>query len=414
LPKSGNFLWLRPFVQANSVFLRYPSKQLIMKKILLALTLAATLPAADAGAQIRTAEKRSTPAKKEALMPAPSAEYNTTVFYNDRMREVKSKGAYYLQVNIGANGLPSGGAKLYSAKEARPVWEGEYFLFNRVEPEKSKYQRTCTWYHPNGQKMRESQFRDGVLDGKTTLFTEDGKPSYTGTYRNGKLQGLWTYTEANGTTGRAYMQQFDRMYDSWEQNSADGFAAVEEQALVVHSNSKEGYAVREALPVEGGRDFSLEIEFRLKAPEALILYGQRDTGNYYAVRVSGKGTIRLEQAENGMEKGSPQSFKVAMEKDNKLRIMKMGDDVFISMNGNMVSSYKFTRFYGNQLGFYVPSKNGEIWVYSIIARESGRGGVETPAEPVKEAPPKEAPVKEAPPKEKPAKRGKTKSTANMP
>lgn len=343
-----------------------------MKHTVLLLCLATALSQGSLFAQKRPSSGKQAEAQPAA--PAANAGFNTTIYYNDNMSEVKSKGAYYLLINMGSNGLPAGKSRLFQTKGDLLLWEGEYFLFNRLEPGKSKYNGNCIWYYPNKQKMRESAFREGVLDGKSTLYAEDGKPSFASSYRNGKLQGLWSYQDENGGSGKAYLQQFDLMYDSWENNSKDGSSLVDGQALVVHAASKDGYTVGEAMPIETARDFSIETEFRLKTSEMLVMYGQRDTANYFGINISSKGFIRLDQVENGVDKGSAQTFKVTFNRDgNLLKIMKMGNDIFISFNGNMVTSYKYTRFYGNRFGFFLPNR-GDVLVYSIKAKELSKGG----------------------------------------
>ena len=42
------------------------------------------------------------------------------------------------------------------------------------------------WYE-NGRKYIEANYDQGELDGKCTIFTEEGKPEVAGVYRHGKL-----------------------------------------------------------------------------------------------------------------------------------------------------------------------------------------------------------------------------------
>jgi len=317
---------------------------------------------------------------QKSLKPDVPTDGSSKILYNDNMQEVKGKTApNYLLIKLDENGLPVGKASLYRTKENLLVWEGEYFLFNRIEPSKSKYQGLCTWYYPNKQKMRVSQFRDGLLDGKTVLYDEKGNTTYSGVYKDGKLQGgLMAQYDESGVSGKAYYQVFENLYSGWEESTKDGEAFVDRGALIVQAKTKDGYAKRETLPIDAARDFSIETAFDLRGPEAMILYGQKDLDNYYGIAVSGKGTIRLEHVSGGKEQGNGQVYKVALNRnENILKIMKMGDDVFISMNGNMVTSYKFTRFYGSQFGFFLPAKSGGIAVFSIIARELAKGKTRT-------------------------------------
>jgi antitoxin component YwqK of YwqJK toxin-antitoxin module len=53
------------------------------------------------------------------------------------------------------------------------------------------------WYE-NGQKMQESIFRDGELEGPSTLWYENGQKKEESTFRNGKLKGPSTFWYENG------------------------------------------------------------------------------------------------------------------------------------------------------------------------------------------------------------------------
>jgi hypothetical protein len=345
-----------------------------MKQI---LTVLLCLPVLIASAQKTKSAKAAPPPASNAATMAQSGNFNTTFFYNKDMREVKEKGSmYYLLLNMGANGLPQGKARLVRTKDDALVWEGEYFLFNKLEPEKSRYNGLCTWYYENKQKWRESMFRNGVPEGKTTLYAEDGKPTYSANYKNGKVSGLMTHYENGVPAGRAYVQLFDAAWEEdWLERKPDGETAVEDGTLYVNAKSKDGYVKKEPMPIDFNRDFSIDISFRFKGPEVMLLYGHKDTANYYGITISGKGFIRPEHVTGGMDKSNGQTYKVQFNKEgNVLRIMRMGEDLFLSMNGNMITSTKFARLYGNGFGFYLPSKNSQLMVSSIIAKELGKGG----------------------------------------
>lgn len=344
-----------------------------MKHLLTALF---TFSLLTAFAQKQKSSKPEPPPASNAAKMAESGGFNTTIFYNKDMREVKEKGSlYYLLMTMGSNGLPQGKARLLRTKDDAPVWEGEYFLFNKLEPEKSRYNGTCSWYYDNGKKWREAVYRNGVPEGKTALYSEDGKLLYTGHFKGGKATGLMTHYDNGAPAGRAYVQLFDAVWDEdWLERSADGEAVAEADALHISAKAKDGFIRKEAMPIDLSRDFSIDITFRFKGPEVVLLYGHKDTANYEAIRISGKGTILLEHVVNGADKGNGQTYKVAFNKDgNVLRIVRTGEDLFFSMNGNMITSQKFSRFPGNGIGFYLPGKSSQVMVQSIVAKELGRG-----------------------------------------
>lgn len=342
-----------------------------MKQILTLLLCCSLL---SAFAQKQKSSKPAPPPASNAAQMAQAGNFNTTLFYNKDMREVKEKGsAYYLLMNMGGNGLPQGKARLLHTKDDTPVWEGEYFLFNKLEPEKSRYNGACTWYYENGKKWRESQYRNGVPEGKTSVYSEDGRLLYSGTYKAGKVAGLMTHYDNGTPAGRAYVQMFDALWDEdWIERKSDGEASVEEDQLIISTGSRQGYVKSVPVPVDFGRDFSIDVNFRFKGPEVAVLYGQKDTANYESVWVTGKGTIRPEHFVSGADKANGQTYKVNLNRDgNVLRILRMGEDLFLSMNGNMITSMKYSRFAGNRLGFYLPSKSSQVMVQSIVVKEMG-------------------------------------------
>ncbi|HFA52010.1 MAG TPA: toxin-antitoxin system YwqK family antitoxin [Bacteroidetes bacterium] len=53
-------------------------------------------------------------------------------------------------------------------------------------------------YHPNGQVMEQSTYKDDVLQGETKVFFENGKLDYVEHYKNGKYEGLYQKYFENG------------------------------------------------------------------------------------------------------------------------------------------------------------------------------------------------------------------------
>ena len=47
-------------------------------------------------------------------------------------------------------------------------------------------------FHKSGQKKREETFKDGELNGLSTIYHENGQKKSEGNHKDGKLDGLWT------------------------------------------------------------------------------------------------------------------------------------------------------------------------------------------------------------------------------
>jgi S1-C subfamily serine protease len=114
------------------------------------------------------------------------------------------------------------------------------------------------------------------------------------------------------------------------------------------------------------------VDLKLLADEGWFLFGQSDSANYYAVVLNKKGELRLDHVVDAMDAGSPQLFKYVPAKGlNRLRIYRRGEDVFVSVNESMITSYKYQPFHGNGMSFFLPYK-GEIEVGSVAALEFGK------------------------------------------
>ena len=300
--------------------------------------------------------------------------WNTKIFYNADYKEVKEKyAAYYFLVNINGNDVVVGKARYFDLKKEILLWEGSYFLFNRNEPNKNKYQGLCLWYYKNKQVARESNYKDGVLEGKTIFYDEGGNKTYSGVYKNGKLEGgkMIQYNE-DGVTGKIYMQNFDGFYDSWDaEKGKDGESNIENGALWITSKNSDGYIRKEYMQVDTKNDFSIEMGIRFNGGKQFhILYGFKDLQNYHGVMIDDGGYMRLEHFYEGINVEKNQWFKIQINsKWNTLKVLRMGENVYVSFNSNVVASYKFSKLYGNYLGFYLPKKRQEIGVSYIRAKE---------------------------------------------
>ena len=108
------------------------------------------------------------------------------------------------------------GRQVESSPEGRKVMEGDYYHAGDVSKvafdwAEARYdvsvvdslasdQRTgvWTWWHPNGQKKLEGQYRDDVPEGLFTWYYSHAQKQRAGHYHNGQQHGLWTTWHANG------------------------------------------------------------------------------------------------------------------------------------------------------------------------------------------------------------------------
>lgn len=87
---------------------------------------------------------------------------------------------------------------------ARPITEGHQVLYTkdggRLEGELHQGKRTGPWssYFPNGGIRSRSTYVDGLEEGPTEVFHENGFTYYTGAYHKGKNSGEWVFYDPQG------------------------------------------------------------------------------------------------------------------------------------------------------------------------------------------------------------------------
>ncbi len=63
----------------------------------------------------------------------------------------------------------------------------------------SKHEKWYRWWHENGEKKREVNYKDGKLHGLTTRWHENGQKMYEENFVDGYEHGLATYWYENGS-----------------------------------------------------------------------------------------------------------------------------------------------------------------------------------------------------------------------
>jgi antitoxin component YwqK of YwqJK toxin-antitoxin module len=86
----------------------------------------------------------------------------------------------------------------YTAGTTSGIWKTWYP--NGVQSSEINYtNQTAVFYHQNGKKQSEGgMLANRVFNGQWTAWHENGQKIYTGTYLNGKKEGVWNWFDANG------------------------------------------------------------------------------------------------------------------------------------------------------------------------------------------------------------------------
>jgi antitoxin component YwqK of YwqJK toxin-antitoxin module len=89
------------------------------------------------------------------------------------------------------------GMHRYEDPQGRKVMEGAIHNAQR--------EGIWTSYHPNGKVRSRSEYVNGVLEGPTLVFRENGALLYDGQYRHGKQVGSWRFYGEAGQVERTVL-----------------------------------------------------------------------------------------------------------------------------------------------------------------------------------------------------------------
>ena len=148
---------------------------------------------------------------------------------------------------------------LYTVKFSdEPITGKVYGYFGEVKPLKKVYVgnllngkiegRWKSYFHSNGKKEFDYNFKNGKEDGLFTQWNENGQKRFEGTYKDGKEDGLWTYWNENGQkkSDVTYKDgEFDGLSMDWYENGQKSYETTWKDGKVIsHKRWNEDGSVR--------------------------------------------------------------------------------------------------------------------------------------------------------------------------
>ncbi len=270
-----------------------------------------------------------------------------------------------------------------------------------------------TRYYENGQKKQTTTYNDeGAWHGLNTFWYENGTKGSEGQYEKGFRHGLFTTWDENGTKldevqyrlGKAHGPSFtyhrsgtiqsQRIYadgvlaDKWfiecdefkrcnkifratlrtnnngwkVVNNKDFRAEFTTEGLLLEIKNKgKAYANLIHLPIDIERDFSIAATFEFKKGKNGsfygLLFGYKDWDNGFRHFISRNRRYKIERTFDGLvlkltDWGPSQHIRKS-KSQNLVKVNKMGDQLFYSVNGQILESEEFTGFRGNYVGVYL-------------------------------------------------------------
>ncbi len=328
------------------------------------------------------------------------------IYYDKNWKvTTESKAVYFRTASFDEKGKPVGITKDYYIT-GELQWEGKMLYIDKYDNSKDTSDGKCTWYHKggmksressmiankedgltlywhqNGQKAKEIEYKLGVLNGKWIEYYESGKIKFRIDYKDGKPVERWvTECDEFDKCQKIFSEWFmaKENENKWVQADLDDYKSeiIEGEGLLMKTKTDKGYAQLIHLPIDIANNFSIETIIYFKSGEKNsahgIVYGFKDWSNYYYFYISANGYYRIGAVIEGLQleySKWTQSNTINQNLErNLLKVSKVKDKVYFSINGQILASEDFYAFKGNRIGFYIPSGKKEVLFDRLIVRQ---------------------------------------------
>lgn len=318
----------------------------------------------------------------------------------------KSKADYYRLISFDENGKPKGKVKdFYITGELQ--WEGYFSSVDKYDNSKDINEGECIWYYKNGNKSRQSVMNKNLENGITTYWYENGNKSTEANYDNGKLNGNYTtfyesgklyrqfkfskgelaskfFTECDefGTCQKMFYENFSNNdnINEWPiilDNKDFKTSIIKEKGLLMESKNDQGFRETIRIPLNLESDFSIETIINFKNGDKNsgqgLMWGYKDWDNYFYYYITATGFYTIGAKTEGIDLNfaewmESKSINKNYER-NLIKILRVKDKMYFSINGSVVHSEDFYSFRGNQIGFSFRSGKKEVLFEKLIVKQ---------------------------------------------
>jgi S1-C subfamily serine protease len=326
----------------------------------------------------------------------------------------KSNAEYYRLITIDENGKPLGKVKDYYIS-GKLQWEGYFSYVDKYDNSKDINEGLCIWYYENGRKSRESTMVKNLEEGLTTYWFENGNKAREVEYTKGKPNGSWVdYYESgkiyrkfefyNGELASQFFTECDEFNtcqkvfhetfstdlnpNEWpivSSNKDFKTSIIKEKGLLMESKTENGFRETIRIPLSLENDFSIETITDFKSGSKNnghgLMWGFKDWDNYYYFYISANGYFKIGAKTEGinLEFAKWTESKVINQnyERNLIKILRVKDKMYFSINGTVVHSEDFYSFKGNEIGFSFNSGKKEVLFENLIVKQDINDFLET-------------------------------------
>jgi S1-C subfamily serine protease len=325
--------------------------------------------------------------------------------YYDKIWNVcsASEAEYYRLITLDANGKSVGKVRDYYIT-GELQWEGSFSYFSRTGDKKSICEGVCIWYYKNGKKESEVTFVHGKMEGILLSWYESGKKRSEQEYKNDKRNGASLFWHENGKLYRKYLfiddkldgkffiecDEFDKcqniFYENFYNNdnhwtiadkSEYSIKLVEEEGLLLNNKNNSALKSTINIPLDLSANFSIEtiVDFKdgITNNGHGIVWGCKDWDNYNTFEISANGQYTIRGETEGIHIPVKQWTETSIinknQQRNSLKILRLSDKIYYSINGQLVYSSDFYGFRGNWIGFYIAGGNQKVLFENLIVKQ---------------------------------------------
>lgn len=299
----------------------------------------------------------------------------------------KSKAEYYRVVTFGKNGVPLGTVwDYYITGELQG--EGEAISISKEKDEKSVWKKAVgyfksgkksfersydsigrangTWisWYENGNKEEVLNYANDKLSGECTTYYENGKLKYKREFKEDNPIGNWAIEcdEFERCENVFFENFYSELFENnWEINSSEviEYEITSEQGVLLKKKNSSSIVITKNVPLELSKNFSISTEAIIKVGEIKggafgLVYGRLDGNNYHYFYISANGAYRFGMWSDGLNfefKDWTESKYIKQDnQENTIKVNRVKDKVYYSINGQIVGSADFYPFRGNNLG----------------------------------------------------------------
>ncbi|MEN8956904.1 MAG: trypsin-like peptidase domain-containing protein [Flavobacteriales bacterium] len=238
-------------------------------------------------------------------------------------------------------------------------------------------------YFENGNIKNHISYKNRKYDGDYITYYESGKVYRKFNFNNGQMTSkFFIECDEFGKCQNIFYENFNsnENLNKWslitkEKNYKSEIIA--NKGLLMETNSENGFRQTINIPLDLKNNFSIETIIDFKRGEINsghgLIWGFKDWDNYNYFYISPNGYYKIGGKSEGINIETAKwtkSYKINQNKKrNQLKILRVSDKLYYSINGSLIKSDDFYSFRGNYIGFSINSGEKEVLFENLIVKQ---------------------------------------------